>query len=105
MLRITKETTAENIQLFRLEGRLVGQWVELLRETGAGLGAASFALDLAGVSYANQAGVELLCAWQTQGVRLRNCPLFLHEMLRQTLSPSRQESALVTDGQSDLTAR
>jgi ABC-type transporter Mla MlaB component len=82
MLRITEETTAEDITLLRLEGRLVDEWVELLRAQITRHVPATLVLELSGVSYANQEGLCLLREWQTRGVVLRNGSLFLHEMLR-----------------------
>ncbi|NOT60326.1 MAG: hypothetical protein HOP19_08890 [Acidobacteria bacterium] len=83
MLRITETTTNEAQTLLQLEGRLVGQWVALLRESGESLEANAFALELTGVSFVDHAGLELLHSWQTRGIKLLNCPLFLQEMLRQ----------------------
>lgn len=83
MLRITETTTSEAQTLLELEGRLIGQWVALLRESAAPLDANSFALELAGVTFVDHAGLELLHHWQARGIKLLNCPLFLQEMLRQ----------------------
>ena len=83
MLRITETTTNKAQPMLRLEGRLVGQWVALLRESGESLNADAFALELTGVSFVDRAGLELLHSWQTRGIKLLNCPLFLQEMLRQ----------------------
>ena len=83
MLRITETTTNEAQTLLQLEGRLVGQWVALLRESAAPFEANSFALELTGVSFVDHAGLELLHTWQARGITLLNCPLFLQEMLRQ----------------------
>ncbi len=83
MLRITETTTSEVQTLLQLEGRLVGQWVALLRESVAPLEANSFALELTSVSFVDQAGLELLHTWQARGIKLLNCPLLLQEMLRQ----------------------
>ena len=82
MLRITEITTTKAQTLLQLEGRLIGQWVELLRESAAPLTANSFALELTGLSFVDHAGLELLHTWQARGIKLLNCPLFLQEMLR-----------------------
>jgi anti-anti-sigma regulatory factor len=83
MLRITEETTTENITLFHLEGRLIGEWVEVLRSICTERDTASYALDLAGVQYVNQEGLELLLACERHGATLCNASLFLKEMMRQ----------------------
>lgn len=93
MLRITEETTAEKTTLY-LEGRLVEDWVELLRANIAQHDAASLALDLSGVSYANQRGLALLIETEQHGVTLHHSSFFLQEMIRQaqmTTSPFRAE--------------
>jgi ABC-type transporter Mla MlaB component len=88
MLRITEGTTTENLALLRLEGRLVDEWVELLRAHITHHEPTALALDLSGVSYANHEGLCLLREWQTRGVTLRNGSLFLHEMLRAAVNTS-----------------
>ena len=94
MLRITEETAPENKTLLRLEGRLMGQWVELLRESGAGLSAPLFALEMTGVSFVDRAGLKLLHQWQASGITLLNCPFFLQEMLRQVPQPSVNQTSI-----------
>lgn len=83
MLRITETTTNEAQTMLQLEGRLIGQWVALLRESGESLKTNSFALELSCVSFVDHAGLELLHTWQARGIKLLNCPMFLQEMLRQ----------------------
>lgn len=83
MLRITETNTSEAQTILQLEGRLIGQWVTLLRESAAALAAASFALEMTGVTFVDHSGFELLRSWQRRGIELLNCPLFLQEMLRQ----------------------
>ena len=53
MLRIEEEKT-EAARMLRLDGQLVREWVEVLREHAEG----AVQLDLAGVSFADAAGVE-----------------------------------------------
>src|SRR4051794_15722167 len=58
MLRITRMTGSEPGESLTLEGKLVGPWVAALRESCEGR--APLRLDLAAVSFADAAGVELL---------------------------------------------
>ncbi len=76
MLRIEEEKT-EAARMLRLDGQLVREWVEVLREHAEG----AVQLDLAGVSFADAAGVELLRGLEARGVPLRGCSLFLREQI------------------------
>lgn len=84
MLRITEEHTPQGKPQLRLEGRLLGLWVTVLRECGTRLEAASLTLDVAGVSYVNDEGVALLLEWQAAGAQIHNCSPFLREVLQQS---------------------
>jgi len=84
MLRITQvqEGTAE--LTLRVEGRVMGPWVGLLRQAcepllraGTGL-----RLDLAGVNYVDREGVAWFLTVRGQGVLLAGCRPFVEEQLR-----------------------
>lgn len=83
MLKISEPTTNHAVTL-KLEGRLVGPWVEELRATcEAHLQAAHrLKLDFAGVSYADRAGVALLVNLSKRRVEIMNCSPFLAEELK-----------------------
>ena len=68
----------------KLEGRLVGPWVaELKRACEPHLPERrAISLDLADVTFADEAGLSLLLRLRTQGVTLMNCSPFLEEELR-----------------------
>jgi hypothetical protein len=71
MLRITRLAGPEPAPTLKLEGKLVGPWVGALREAcvpGEGL-----RLDLAAVTFADAAGVELLRELLARGVTLAAC--------------------------------
>ena len=84
MLRISmSEPQGESIQL-RLDGRISGRWVKLLRRTCAvqqrrGL---RTLLDLRNVSYADRDGIALLQALTEQGVEILHAPPFIAELIR-----------------------
>jgi ABC-type transporter Mla MlaB component len=68
----------------KLEGRLIGPWVDELRaaceahlQTSGRL-----RLDFAGVSYADREGVSLLVRLRGRGVEMANCSTFLAEELK-----------------------
>lgn len=78
MLRITKPSPISGRTTIVIEGRLVGPWVEELRRAAAG-GIA--ALDLAGVTWADDAGVALLRALRAGGTDLARCSGFLAALI------------------------
>lgn len=85
MLRITPTEKASSRGL-RLEGRLEGPWVDVLRKswTDASRGGNEPALflDLGAVSFADSQGRALLLRMQQEGVGLIKTSAFLREMLR-----------------------
>jgi hypothetical protein len=88
MLRIVAvEPSGERARL-RLEGRVIGPWVDELRRscdrvlrTGAPL-----TLDVAEVAFVERDGVRLLKRLIAAGVTVVNCPAFVAEQLK-ALSP------------------
>ena len=83
MLRIS-EPSANHATTLKLEGRLVGPWVDQLRETCDVHLAQEprVRLDLADLSYADRGGVLLLLHLRAHGVELVNCSPFLDEKLK-----------------------
>jgi RNA polymerase sigma-70 factor (ECF subfamily) len=84
MMRITDISRSETVARLRLEGRLTQSTAaELLAATGPALvRGAGTVLDLAGVTYADEAGIEALRALRARAVVLTGCSAFLSEMLR-----------------------
>ena len=81
MLRIS--TTDSNV--LRLEGRLAGQWIELLEEVCKGGTSGEdqvLTLDLSGVTFASKEGISLLQSLQDQGVKCVFCSPFLKELCK-----------------------
>jgi len=83
MLKIS-EPKANHAVTLKLEGRLIGPWVNQLRETCESHLAEkrSIKLDFADVSYADRGGVQLLMNLRTRGVEFVNCSPFLAEELK-----------------------
>jgi hypothetical protein len=69
----------------KLEGRVVGPWVEELRETWSAAaklpGAKSVQVDMNGVSYADQRGADLLLHMEDLGASLAQCSDFIRQLL------------------------
>ena len=84
MLRITQLVCEDRLLTLRLEGRIVGPWVEELERTCSSLLAKNPAttIELAGVAFLDGAGAELLLRLQEQGVTLTGGSAFLREYLQ-----------------------
>jgi anti-anti-sigma regulatory factor len=84
MLKIDPAETWNGHTKIRLEGRLIGPWVEELRRACEQVLAtgARVALDLADVSFLDQSGVELIQSLRQRNVALLSCSAFIAEQLR-----------------------
>lgn len=94
MLRITTTENSNSLGL-RLEGRLEGPWVEVLRKTwtetlGQG-GQRQVVVDLGDVSFADSDGRALLLNMKEEGVGLVKASAFLREMLKLNGSVSHRQ--------------
>ncbi|MFO1475323.1 MAG: hypothetical protein U1F98_01570 [Verrucomicrobiota bacterium] len=84
MLKISRAGAAHDSVTLKLEGRVVGPWVDELRqacETVLGEGRA-LRLNLADVTFADPDGVATLTDFKTRGVVLQHCSPFVDEQLR-----------------------
>jgi anti-anti-sigma regulatory factor len=84
MLRISRDEAINGSVNVRLEGTLTGPWVEETKrvcEAAAGRGD-KLRLDLAGVSFVDREGVQLLAQLQKANAALKNCSAFLEAQLR-----------------------
>ena len=84
MLKIVVERSAGMMARVRLEGQVIGPWVEELERAcrpmladGAGL-----ALDLGSVSFVSREGARLLSSLRGRGVALLGCSGLVGEQLR-----------------------
>ncbi|HSB42499.1 MAG TPA: STAS domain-containing protein [Methylomirabilota bacterium] len=83
MLKIDAAGPSDGRITIRLEGRMLGPWVEELRRTcEAHLGEGrALTLDFSGVSFVDREGVALLRTLRQRQARLANCSAFLKELL------------------------
>ena len=83
MLRITACPPQHPTPTLKLEGKLLGPWVDELQQACATTAAplCQVCLDLSAVSYVDGAGVALLRDLQRRGVRLTSCSGFIAELL------------------------
>jgi ABC-type transporter Mla MlaB component len=88
MLRISPLTTLSDVRCLRVEGRLVGDWVEVLRVAVEQAEAQTTAveLDLAGVEFADSAALSLLLELAERGVKLVACSPLLTSLLESKAS-------------------
>jgi anti-anti-sigma regulatory factor len=84
MLKITRIAEVEGAVLLKLEGRLLGPWVEELTRVCAEtpLAARPLRLDLSAVTFLDGAGVRLLRKLMGQGIQVSGCSGFIAELLR-----------------------
>jgi hypothetical protein len=83
MLKIVTVDPPAGETVLRLEGQIIGPWVEELRRASEGLlGRGPLVLDLAHVSFVERRGVELLRALAMRGVPLLHCSAFVAEQLK-----------------------
>ena len=84
MLKIVGDDRGRETGLLRLEGRLVGPWVEELRRTcgAARASAGRVTLDLQHLSFVDLEGLKLLEDLAEQDAVLVNCSAFVTEQLK-----------------------
>ena len=84
MLRIVEEKATNNQTVLRLDGRLVSQWIEILRSSceQAIKDNGSLVLEMSGVSFADREGLRLLRQLNERQVALLHCSPFLREQLK-----------------------
>jgi ABC-type transporter Mla MlaB component len=84
MLKISEAGLPNQSICLKLEGRVVGPWVEELRGICDRYlaGECSVTLDLSDVSYADTEGVAALNRYKASGVNLANCSPFLTQQIK-----------------------
>jgi ABC-type transporter Mla MlaB component len=83
VLKITEMAQNDSGRTFKLEGKLLGPWVDELRNacTQALERLEQVSLDLAAVTFVNAAGAELLRELMRQGIIITQCSAFVVELL------------------------
>jgi ABC-type transporter Mla MlaB component len=83
MLKISEVKSARQTTTFRLEGQLVGPWVDELKQVCAPLmkNSCPVTLDLADVVFVDAAGVAALTRLSDQGAKLLNATPFVAAQL------------------------
>jgi hypothetical protein len=83
VLKITEMAQNDSGRTFKLEGKLIGPWVNELRNvcTESLDRAEQVGLDLAALTFVNAAGAELLRELSRQGIIITRCSAFVAELL------------------------
>ena len=83
MLKITRLSRNVPVLTIKLEGEILGPWVGVVRDacTKRGRRSARLSLDLAAVTYADAAGVQLLRDLMHAGIEIAGCSSFISELL------------------------
>jgi ABC-type transporter Mla MlaB component len=84
MLKISEPGTPNHSVTLKLEGRVVGPWVEELRRVCEPILTkdCSLKLDLTEVSYVDAEGVAMLNGFKTRGAKLKNCSPFVEQQIK-----------------------
>ena len=84
MLKITKVATSNQEITLQLDGRVTGQWIELLRESAESVleERMRLTLDLENICFIDCEGLVLIKNLIGRRVRQVNAPLFVAEQLR-----------------------
>ena len=84
MLKITRAVLSEKEITLQLDGRVTGQWVQLLRDTAESvLGeGARLNVDLKNISFIDCEGIAVLRNLIQRGARYQNPPLFVAEQIK-----------------------
>jgi anti-anti-sigma regulatory factor len=84
VLKITRLTRNGRRSTIKLEGEILGSWVDAVRDacTKWARRSARPLLDLAAVTYVDVAGVQLLRDLMAEGVEIAACSSFVGELLR-----------------------
>lgn len=84
MLKITRAVLSKQEIRLQLDGRVTGQWVELLRESAESVldEGLKLTVDLKNIYFIDCDGIALLKSLIDRGVEPLNAPLFVVEQLR-----------------------
>ena len=84
MLQITRVVLSKREITLQLDGRVTGQWVELLRETAESVlnQGHRLSVDLKNITFIDCEGIALIRDLIQRGVQHLNPPLFVAEQIR-----------------------
>jgi len=84
MLRLTTRSTGRQETVLEAHGSVAGEYVALLAgELESQRRDGLLVLDLTGARYIDQAGVDLLRRWASEGLEVRGGSIFIRTLLEQ----------------------
>jgi ABC-type transporter Mla MlaB component len=90
MLKITRVASSKQEITLQLDGRVLGRWVELLRESAESVlkEGMRLTLDLENICFIDCEGIVLIKRLIDRGVRQVKAPLFVTEQIRKCAEQS-----------------
>lgn len=84
MLKISESKSAKKTTTLRLEGRVIGPWVDELKQVCEPRlkDGGSLVLDLTDVTFADEGGIAFLTNLRARGVKLLRAMPFVEEQLK-----------------------
>lgn len=80
MLRITRQPIDEKTILLKLEGKLIGPWIEEMQRSING--SVSITLDLSALTFADASGIQVLADLIRHGAKLTACSGYVAALLQ-----------------------
>ncbi len=89
MLKITRSVLSKQEITLQLDGRVTGQWAELLRDSAESVLNEGLTLnvDLKNISFVDCEGIAVIRTLIQRGARHINPPLFVAEQIRKCREP------------------
>ena len=89
MLKITRAVLSKEEITLQLDGRVTGQWVELLRDSAESVLDEGLTLnvDLTNISFIDCEGIAVIRNLIARGAHHLNAPLFVAEQLKKCREP------------------
>lgn len=89
MLKITRAVLSQQEITLRLDGRVAGQWAELLRDSAESVLDEGLTLnvDLANISFIDCEGIAVIRKLIERGAHHLNPPLFVAEQIKKCREP------------------
>jgi len=89
MLKITRSVLSEQEITLQLDGRVAGQWAELLRNSAESVLDEGLTLnvDLKNISFIDCEGIAVIRNLIQRGARHQNPPLFVAEQIKKCKEP------------------
>ena len=101
--RIERVSSAENLVVLCISGRITGEHVKMLRDL-LEKEADALAIDLRNLSLVDRDGVKVLARCETNGTELRNCPPYIREWVTRERAETKEHlSAQERQEKNDIT--